>query len=211
MMDDIIHRPHGILLVTGPDRLAARRPRSTPASRKINSPDLNILTIEDPVEYQLEGISQVQVNPKIDLTFAAGLRSFLRHDPDVIMVGEIRDRETADVARLKGASEFGRSEMGETSELYDTPLRGVLYALMELEKNVDGEDVIKHLALNYSGYYGNSVSGWSRLPATWLGSWRRSGRLRPAWRGCCGTVKESANVVLDAQSYQSGGPNTAVK
>jgi general secretion pathway protein E len=61
---------------------------------KINKPDLNILTIEDPVEYQLAGISQVQVNPKIQLTFAAGLRSFLRHDPDVIMVGEIRDLET---------------------------------------------------------------------------------------------------------------------
>ena len=59
---------------------------------EINSPDLNILTVEDPVEYQLEGISQTQVNPKIELTFATGLRSFLRHDPDVIMVGEIRDR-----------------------------------------------------------------------------------------------------------------------
>src|SRR5437660_11400522 len=56
------------------------------------------MTIEDPVEYQLEGISQTQVNPKIELTFANGLRSFLRHDPDVIMVGEIRDRETAEVA-----------------------------------------------------------------------------------------------------------------
>ena len=65
---------------------------------KINAPDLNILTIEDPVEYQLDGISQTAVNDKIDLTFAAGLRSFLRHDPDVIMVGEIRDRETAEIA-----------------------------------------------------------------------------------------------------------------
>ncbi|MFZ1242438.1 MAG: hypothetical protein WAV66_24185, partial [Anaerolineae bacterium] len=54
----------------------------------------------------------------------------------------------------KGATEFGRSEMGETSELYDTPLRGVLYALMELEKNVDGEDVLQHLMLNYTGYHG---------------------------------------------------------
>ena len=76
----------------------ARPPRSTPACRKINSPDLNILTIEDPVEYQLDGISQVAVNDKIDLTFATGLRSFLRHDPDVIMVGEIRDLPTAEIA-----------------------------------------------------------------------------------------------------------------
>ena len=65
---------------------------------KINSPDLNILTIEDPVEYQLDGISQTAVNDKIELTFAAGLRSFLRHDPDVIMVGEIRDLPTAEIA-----------------------------------------------------------------------------------------------------------------
>ncbi|MFZ1599715.1 MAG: DNA methylase, partial [Anaerolineae bacterium] len=62
--------------------------------------------------------------------------------------------ERANAAQLKGATEFGRSEMGETSELYDTPLRGVLYALMELEKNVDGEDVLQHLMLNYSGYHG---------------------------------------------------------
>src|ERR671931_2039558 len=68
------------------------------ALSKINRPDLNIMTIEDPVEYQLQGISQTPVSPKIDLTFASGLRSFLRQDPDVIMVGEIRDRETAEVA-----------------------------------------------------------------------------------------------------------------
>jgi general secretion pathway protein E len=65
---------------------------------KINRPDLNIMTIEDPVEYQLKGISQTPVNPKIELTFANGLRSFLRQDPDVIMVGEIRDLETAEIA-----------------------------------------------------------------------------------------------------------------
>jgi general secretion pathway protein E len=65
---------------------------------KINTPDLNILTVEDPVEYQLEGITQVPINSKIDLTFASVLRSYLRHDPDVIMVGEIRDGETAAMA-----------------------------------------------------------------------------------------------------------------
>src|SRR5439155_395260 len=68
------------------------------ALSRINRPDLNIMTIEDPVEYQLQGISQTPVNPKIDLTFANGLRSFLRQDPDVIMVGEIRDLETAEIA-----------------------------------------------------------------------------------------------------------------
>ncbi|HEU4730365.1 MAG TPA: type II secretion system ATPase GspE [Kofleriaceae bacterium] len=93
----IIQRPHGILLVTGPTG-SGKTTTLYACLSEINAPDINILTVEDPVEYQLEGISQTQVNTKIDLTFASGLRSFLRHDPDVIMVGEIRDRETAEVA-----------------------------------------------------------------------------------------------------------------
>jgi general secretion pathway protein E len=94
---DIIARPHGILLVTGPTG-SGKTTTLYACLSEINSPELNILTVEDPVEYQLEGISQTPVNSKIDLTFAQGLRSFLRQDPDVIMVGEIRDRETAEVA-----------------------------------------------------------------------------------------------------------------
>ncbi|HLU68013.1 MAG TPA: type II secretion system ATPase GspE [Kofleriaceae bacterium] len=97
LIRSIIARPHGILLVTGPTG-SGKTTTLYACLSEINSPDLNILTVEDPVEYQLEGISQTQVNPKIDLTFATGLRSFLRHDPDVIMVGEIRDPETAEVA-----------------------------------------------------------------------------------------------------------------
>ncbi|MBM4319290.1 MAG: type II secretion system protein GspE, partial [Deltaproteobacteria bacterium] len=96
-MNDLIARPHGILLVTGPTG-SGKTTTLYAALAKINSPDLNILTVEDPVEYQLYGIGQMQVNPKIDLTFASGLRSFLRQDPDVIMVGEIRDVETAEIA-----------------------------------------------------------------------------------------------------------------
>jgi general secretion pathway protein E len=97
LIREIIKRPHGILLVTGPTG-SGKTTTLYACLSEINSPDINILTVEDPVEYQLEGISQTQVNSKIDLTFASGLRSFLRQDPDVIMVGEIRDRETADVA-----------------------------------------------------------------------------------------------------------------
>jgi general secretion pathway protein E len=93
----IIKRPHGILLVTGPTG-SGKTTTLYACLSEINAPDINILTVEDPVEYQLEGISQTQVNTKIDLSFASGLRSFLRQDPDVIMVGEIRDRETAEVA-----------------------------------------------------------------------------------------------------------------
>ena len=96
-MLELINRPHGILLVTGPTG-SGKTTTLYAALSKINTPDINILTVEDPVEYQLEGISQIQVNPKIDLTFAAAIRSFLRHDPDVIMVGEIRDQETASMA-----------------------------------------------------------------------------------------------------------------
>jgi general secretion pathway protein E len=97
MIRSVIKRPHGILMVTGPTG-SGKTTTLYACLSEINSPDINILTVEDPVEYQLEGISQTQVNSKIDLTFASGLRSFLRQDPDVIMVGEIRDRETADVA-----------------------------------------------------------------------------------------------------------------
>ncbi len=96
-MDELIRRPHGILLVTGPTG-SGKTTTLYACLAKINAPDLNILTIEDPVEYQLDGISQTAVNEKIDLTFATGLRSFLRHDPDVIMVGEIRDLPTAEIA-----------------------------------------------------------------------------------------------------------------
>jgi len=96
-MNELIERPHGIVLVTGPTG-SGKTTTLYACLAKINSPDLNILTIEDPVEYQLDGISQVAVNEKIELSFAAGLRSFLRHDPDVIMVGEIRDLPTAEIA-----------------------------------------------------------------------------------------------------------------
>jgi len=97
IMDALVTRAHGIVLVTGPTG-SGKTTTLYAALAKINSPDLNILTIEDPVEIPLKGIGQVQVNPKIELTFAGGLRSFLRQDPDVIMVGEIRDLETAEIA-----------------------------------------------------------------------------------------------------------------
>jgi general secretion pathway protein E len=97
IMDGLITRSHGIVLVTGPTG-SGKTTTLYAGLAKINSPDLNILAIEDPVEIQLKGIGQVQVNPKIELTFANGLRSFLRQDPDVIMVGEIRDLETAEIA-----------------------------------------------------------------------------------------------------------------
>jgi general secretion pathway protein E len=97
MIDTLIHQSHGIVLVTGPTGSGKTTTLYAGLSR-INSTDKNIITIEDPIEYQLHGVGQIHVNPKIDLTFASGLRSILRQDPDVIMVGEIRDAETAKIA-----------------------------------------------------------------------------------------------------------------
>jgi general secretion pathway protein E len=93
----LIHNPHGIILLTGPTG-SGKTTTLYAALSRINSPDKNIITVEDPVEYQIKGIGQIQVNPKINLTFANGLRSIVRQDPDVIMVGEIRDLETAEIA-----------------------------------------------------------------------------------------------------------------
>jgi general secretion pathway protein E len=89
--------PHGIFLVTGPTG-SGKSTTLYSALKLINQSDKKIITIEDPVEYQMDGINQIHVNPQIGLTFASGLRHIVRQDPDVIMVGEIRDRETADIA-----------------------------------------------------------------------------------------------------------------
>lgn len=93
----LIKSSHGIMLVTGPTG-SGKTTTLYGSLSTINNADINIITIEDPIEYQIEGIGQIQVNPKIDLTFANGLRSIVRQDPDVILVGEIRDLETAEIA-----------------------------------------------------------------------------------------------------------------
>ena len=96
-MDKLIHRPHGILLVTGPTG-SGKTTTLYAALERINDLTRNILTVEDPVEYHIDGIGQTQVNTKVGMTFARGLRAILRQDPDVVMVGEIRDLETAEIA-----------------------------------------------------------------------------------------------------------------
>ncbi len=96
-IEKLISRKYGIILVTGPTGSGKSTTLSS-CLMKLNSPERNIMTVEDPVEYQIPGINQVQVNAKINLTFPAALRSFLRQNPDVIMVGEIRDKETAEIA-----------------------------------------------------------------------------------------------------------------
>ena len=96
-LDQLIHRPHGILLVTGPTG-SGKTTTLYAALSRLNDATRNILTVEDPIEYHIDGIGQTQVNPKVDMTFARGLRAILRQDPDVVMVGEIRDLETAEIA-----------------------------------------------------------------------------------------------------------------
>lgn len=95
-LEEHLHRPDGIILVTGPTG-SGKTTTLYAALNRIHTEEKNIITVEDPIEYQLKGVGQIQVNPKIGLTFAAGLRSILRQDPDVIMVGEIRDLETAEI------------------------------------------------------------------------------------------------------------------
>jgi len=97
IIEEVLHYPHGIILVTGPTG-SGKSTSLNAFLRKINSTDLRIITIEDPIEYEIEGVNQLQVRSEIGLTFASALRHVLRQDPDVIMVGEIRDRETADIA-----------------------------------------------------------------------------------------------------------------
>lgn len=96
-LEDAILRPHGIILICGPTGSGKTTTLYSIIS-KLNTPKVNIITLEDPIEYKIPGVNQVQVNPAAGLTFASGLRSFLRQDPNIILVGEIRDRETADLA-----------------------------------------------------------------------------------------------------------------
>ncbi|MDE2251726.1 MAG: Flp pilus assembly complex ATPase component TadA, partial [Gammaproteobacteria bacterium] len=97
LMDELIHTPHGILLVTGPTG-SGKTTTLYAALERLNDNTQNIMTVEDPIEYYIDGIGQTQVNTKVEMTFARGLRAILRQDPDVVMVGEIRDLETAQIA-----------------------------------------------------------------------------------------------------------------
>jgi len=104
LLQSVLRMPHGIVLVTGPTG-SGKTTSLYAAMTKLNNSRNTILTVEDPIEYYLDGIGQTQVNTKVDLTFARGLRAILRQDPDIVMVGEIRDLETAEIAvqaRLTG-------------------------------------------------------------------------------------------------------------
>ena len=97
LVDELIHKPHGIILVTGPTG-SGKTTTLYSALERLNDNTRNIMTVEDPIEYYIDGIGQTQVNTKVEMTFARGLRAILRQDPDVVMIGEIRDLETAQIA-----------------------------------------------------------------------------------------------------------------
>ncbi len=126
-VEEAIKIPHGIILVTGPTG-SGKTTTLYSVLHQINTPKVNIMTLEDPVEYQIAGVNQVQINPQIGLTFASGLRSFLRQDPNIIMVGEIRDKETAELAvqaSLTGHLVF--------STLHTNSAAGALPRLIDME------------------------------------------------------------------------------
>ncbi len=177
--EKLIQRNNGIILVTGPTG-CGKTTTLYAALARINSPEINIITIEDPIEYQLKGIGQIQVNPKIDLTFANGLRSILRQDPDVILVGEIRDVETAGIAihaSLTGHLVFSTLhtndaagaitrliDMGIEPFLVSSSLMAILaQRLVRLvcpacrEKYTPGEDELRDLGVNGKFMKGRTV------------------------------------------------------
>jgi type IV pilus assembly protein PilB len=127
IIEKMIRIPHGVLLVTGPTG-SGKTTTLYSVLHTINTPKVNIITLEDPVEYEMEGINQVQINPQAGLTFASGLRSILRQDPNIIMVGEIRDQETAELAvqaSLTGHLVF--------STLHTNSSSGALPRLLDME------------------------------------------------------------------------------
>lgn len=127
LIEEGIKRPHGMVLSTGPTG-SGKTTTLYAILTKINKPDINIITLEDPVEYQANGVNQIQVNASVGLTFASGLRSILRQDPDVIMVGEIRDAETADLAVQSALT--GHMVL---STLHTNSASGVLPRLLDME------------------------------------------------------------------------------
>ena len=134
MLNGLIHKPHGILLVTGPTG-SGKTTTLYAALTQLNDASRSILTVEDPIEYYLEGIGQTQVNTKVDMSFARGLRAILRQDPDVVMVGEIRDLETAEIAvqaSLTGHTVLStlhtNTAVGAVSRLHDMGVEPFLMA-----------------------------------------------------------------------------------
>ncbi len=170
---DTITKPHGMVLVTGPTG-SGKTTTLYGALQKINDPSKKIITVEDPVEYQLAGINQIQVKPQIGLTFANGLRSIVRQDPDIIMIGEIRDYETAEIAvqaaltgHLVLSTLHTNDSAGAISRLLEMGVQD--YLLSSSLLGVLAQRLVRRLCLNCRKevpFEGTKVEGWVDPPDT---------------------------------------------
>ena len=173
---DMITKPHGMVLVTGPTG-SGKTTTLYGALQKINDPSKKIITVEDPVEYQLGGINQIQVKPQIGLTFANGLRSIVRQDPDIIMIGEIRDFETAEIAvqaaltgHLVLSTLHTNDSAGAISRLLEMGVQDYLLASSLL--GVLAQRLVRRLCMNCRKevpFEGTQVAGWVDPPKTLWG------------------------------------------
>jgi general secretion pathway protein E len=170
---DMITKPHGMVLVTGPTG-SGKTTTLYGALQKINDPGKKIITVEDPVEYELAGINQIQVKPQIGLTFANGLRSIVRQDPDIIMIGEIRDFETAEIAvqaaltgHLVLSTLHTNDSAGAISRLLEMGVQDYLLASSLL--GVLAQRLVRRLCMNCRKevpFEGTKVEGWVDPPDT---------------------------------------------
>lgn len=181
--EELIQKPYGKLLVTGPTG-SGKTTTLYAALQKINTPDKKIITIEDPVEYQLRGINQIHVKPAIGLTFVNGLRSIVRQDPDVIMVGEIRDSETADIAiqaALTGHLVFStvhtNDSAGAITRLQDMGIESFLLSSALL--GVLAQRLVRTICLNCKEEYVLEKAFIEQM-----GSWGREGMKAYRGKGC---------------------------
>ena len=199
LLKQAIDRPHGIVLVTGPTG-SGKTTTLYALLKEINAPDKKIITIEDPVEYVLEGLNQVPLRPAIGLTFAQALRAFLRQDPDVLMVGEVRDRETAEIAiqaALTGHLLFStlhtNSAAGAVTRLLDMGIDD--YLLTSTLQIVLGQRLVRKLCADCRVPYTPDIATLDRfgLPSR-SGTWYRS-------RGCSacqGTGFQGRTTIVEA-------------
>ena len=199
LLKQAIDRPHGIVLVTGPTG-SGKTTTLYALLKEINTPDKKTITIEDPVEYVLEGLNQVPIRPSIGLTFAQALRAFLRQDPDVLMVGEVRDRETAEVAiqaALTGHLLFStlhtNSAAGAVTRLLDMGIDD--YLLTSTLQIVLGQRLVRKLCADCRVPYEPDAATLERFGlASPSGPWYRS-RGCPA---CQGTGFQGRTAIVEA-------------
>jgi general secretion pathway protein E len=198
LLRDAIARPHGIILVTGPTG-SGKTTTLYAALKEINTPDKKILTVEDPVEYVLDGVNQVPLRPQVGLTFASALRAFLRQDPDVLMVGEIRDRETAEIAiqaaltgHLLLSTLHTNSAAAAVTRLLDMGIDD--YLLTSTLHVVLGQRLVRRLCAECKESYTPSAEILDRLGASESPTWFRA----IGCAACRGTGYRGRTTLIEA-------------